>query len=121
MRQVTSLKNSIFFVARHRCAVERHKCFNQLINYLLTGYPVRTENSKPSVTWHGPHSVRSVLCDFGLKATFHLTISMRGERGTGKIQRNNYYHGSCGPSLTCKTSSVSLIFTHGTHRNVKNR
>ena len=56
-----------------------------------------------------------------VKATFHLTISMRGERATGKIQKNDYHHGSCGPSLTCKTSSVSLIFTHGTHRNVKNR
>ena len=57
----------------------------------------------------------------GLKATFHFTISMRGQRATGKIQRNNYCHGSCGPSLTGKTWSVSLIFTHGTHRNVKNR
>ena len=56
-----------------------------------------------------------------LKATFHLTISMRGERATGKIQRNNYHHGSCGPSLTGKTMSVFLIFTQGTHRNVKNR
>ena len=56
-----------------------------------------------------------------VKATFHLTISMRGERATGKIQKSNYHHRSCGPSLTCKTSSVSLIFTHGTHRNVKNR
>ena len=56
-----------------------------------------------------------------LKATFHLTISMRDQRATGKIQRNNYHHGSCGPSLTGKTSSVSLIFTHGTHRDVKNR
>ena len=34
------------------------------------------------------------------KATFHLTISMRGQRATGKIQRNNYHHGSCGLSLT---------------------
>ena len=58
---------------------------------------------------------------FTVKATFHLTISMRGGRATGKIQKNNYHHGSCGPSLTCKTSSVSLIFTHGTHRNGKNR
>ena len=43
-----------------------HLFCNQLINYLLTGYPVRTENTKPSVTSHGPHFVRSVLCDFGL-------------------------------------------------------
>ena len=56
-----------------------------------------------------------------VKATFHLTIFMCAERATGKIQRNNYHHGSCGPSLTCETSSVSLIFPHGTHRNVKNR
>ena len=34
------------------------------------------------------------------KATFHLTISMRGQRATGKIQRNNYNHGNCGSSLT---------------------
>ena len=58
---------------------------------------------------------------FFVKATFHLTISMRGKRATGKIQRNNYRHGSCGPSLTGKTMSVFLIFTQGTHRNVKNR
>ena len=56
-----------------------------------------------------------------VKATFHLTIPIRGQCATGKIQRNNYHHGSCGPSLTGKTLSVSLIFKHGTHRNVKNR
>ena len=56
-----------------------------------------------------------------LKATFHMTISMRGQCATGEIQRNSYHHGNCGPSLTGKTSSVSLMFTHGTHRNVKNR
>ena len=55
------------------------------------------------------------------KATFHLTISMRGQRATGKIQRNNYHQGSCRPLLTGKTMSVFLIFTQGTHRNVKNR
>ena len=54
-------------------------------------------------------------------ATFHLTISMCVQLATGKVQRDNYHHGSRGPSLTSKTSSVSLIFTHGTHRNVKNR
>ena len=46
---------------------------------------------------------------------------MRGQRATGKIQRNNYHHGSCGPSLTSKTMSVFLIFMQGTPRNVKNR
>ena len=56
-----------------------------------------------------------------LKATFHLTISLHGQRATSKIQKNNYHHGSYGLSLTGKTSSVSLIFTHGTHQNVKNR
>ena len=54
-----------------------------------------------------------------IKATFHLTISMRGQRATGKIQRNNYHHGSCGPSLTGKTMSVFLIFTQGTYRMSK--
>ena len=56
-----------------------------------------------------------------LRAAFHLTIFMRGQRETRKIQRNNYRHVDCGPSLTGKTSSASLIFTHRTHRNVKNR
>ena len=56
-----------------------------------------------------------------VKATFHLTISMRGQRAMGKIQRNNYHHGRCRTSLTGKTMSVFLIFTQGTHRNVKNR
>ena len=56
-----------------------------------------------------------------LKASFHLTISMRDQCATGKNQRNDYRHGSYRPSLTGKTSSVSLIFTHETHRNVKNR
>ena len=46
-----------------------------------------------------------LIIDF--KATFHLTISMRGQRSTGKIQRNNCHHGICGSSLTGKTSSVS--------------
>ena len=55
------------------------------------------------------------------KATSHLTISMSGQHATGKIQGNNYHHGSCGPSLTGKKSSVSLIFTHETHGNVTHR
>ena len=46
---------------------------------------------------------------------------MRGHRAMGKIQRNNYHHWSCGPSLTGETMSVFLIFAQGTHRNVKNR
>ena len=66
---------------------------------------------------HPTHENRYVRTP--LKATFHLTISMRGQRATGKIQRNSYHHGSCGPSLTSKTMSVFLIFTQGTHRNVK--
>ena len=55
-----------------------------------------------------------------VKATFHLTISMGGQRATGKIQRNNYHHGSCRPSLTGKTMSVFLILSQRTHQNVKN-
>ena len=46
---------------------------------------------------------------------------MRTLRTTGKIQWNNYHHENCGPSLTGKVLSVSLIFTHQAHRNVKNR
>ena len=63
----------------------------------------------------------SVIQPQQVEATFHLTISVRGQRATGKIQRNNYHHESCGTSLTSKTSSMSLIFTQGKHRNVKNR
>ena len=39
-------------------------------------------------------------CSGKVKATFHLTISMREQRAMGKIQRNHYHHGSCGSSLT---------------------
>ena len=35
-----------------------------------------------------------------LKATFQFMFSMRGQPATGKVQRNNYNHGSYGPSLT---------------------
>ena len=56
-----------------------------------------------------------------LRLLFYLTISMRGQRATGKIQRNDYHHGSCGPFLKRKTMSVFLIFMHGTRLNVKNR
>ena len=59
--------------------------------------------------------------DWSIKATFHLTISMRGQCAMGKIQRNNYHHRTCGPSLTGKTMSVFLIFRQRTHRNVKSR
>ena len=59
--------------------------------------------------------------DWLIKATFHLTISMCGQRAMGKIQRNNYHHGSCRPSLTGKAMSLFFIFRQGTHRNVKNR
>ena len=56
-----------------------------------------------------------------VKATSHLTIFMHGLRAKSKIQRNNYHHKNIGSSLTGKTSSVSLIFKHGTHRDVKYR
>ena len=59
--------------------------------------------------------------DWSIKATFHLTISLRGQRATGKIQGNNGHQGSCRPSLTGKTMSVFFILTQRTHRNVKNR
>ena len=47
--------------------------------------------------------VRTLMYGLSLKAIFHLNISMRGQRAMGKIQRNNYHHGSSGPSLTDKT------------------
>ena len=56
-----------------------------------------------------------------IQATSHLTIFMRDLRAKSEMQRNNYHHGNGVPSLTSKTSSVSLIFTHGTHRNVTKR
>ena len=59
------------------------------------------------------------ICNHLLR--LHLTISMRGMRATGKIQRNSYHHGICGPSLTGRALSVSLIFRHQTHQNIKNR
>ena len=43
----------------------------------------------------GPRSAMELQ----LRATSHLTISMRGQRTTGKIQRNNYHYGNCGLSL----------------------
>ena len=52
------------------------------------------------------------------KASFHLTISVVGQRATRKIQRNNYHHRNCGPFLTGK---MVLIFTQGTHRNFESR
>ena len=53
--------------------------------------------------------------DWSIKATFHLTTSMRGQCARGKIQRNNYHYGSW-----VKMMSVFLIFTQGMHRNVEN-
>ena len=100
-----SAQNDIFFCLSSpslRQLVFKHKKMSP--PYVLTVYELMNQ-----------------LLHINIKATFHLTIFMRGERATGKIQRNNCRHGSCEPSLTGKTSSVSLIFTHGTHRNVKNR
>ena len=53
---------------------------NQLINYLSTGYPARTENTEPSVTLHGSHYVRSVLSDFGLRI-FQLQAKSKTQGG----------------------------------------
>ena len=56
-----------------------------------------------------------------LKGYFSLNDFYAWQLATGKIHRNNYHHGSRGPSLTGKTMSLFLIFRQGTHRNVKNR
>ena len=84
----------------------------KLMNWILL--------SPPPLSSDPDNPPKFVTCT-RVKVTFHLTISMRGQPATGKIQRNNYHHGSCGPSLTGKTMSVFLIFTQGRHRNVKNR
>ena len=92
----------------------------------LLGSKIHYLGQEKSNSLHGSTQVVDIhylgqIHNLGQNTTFHLTISKRGERATGKIQRNNYHHGSCGPSLTGKTMSVFLIFTQGTHRNVKNR
>ena len=48
--------------------------------------------------FHSAHQLGEIM----IKVTFHLTISMRGQLATGKIQRINYHDESCGPSLTLK-------------------
>ena len=63
--------------------VARQVFCNQLINYLLTGYPVCAENTKPSVTSHESHIVRSVLCDFGLSISQYRP---------GNQLKNRYYN-----------------------------
>ena len=99
-----------------------------IITICLTGDPAPIlYNAQKNTGLEGPKPIqtpvplRPGILNWSIKATFHLTISMRGQCATGKIQRNNYHHGSCGPSLIGKTMSVFLIFTQGTHRNVKNR
>ena len=92
------------------------------VNRRLTNTPLRRKlGLVPTVFSSIPYIETLHKANTSVKATFYLTIFMRGERATGKIQRNNCHHGSCGTSLTSKPSSVSLIFTQGTHRNVKNR
>ena len=58
---------------------------------------------------------------YGSKGYFLVNDFYAWQSARGIIQRNNYHHGSCKPSLTGKTMSVSSTFTHQTHRNVKNR
>ena len=92
----------------------RAKGHNSKVN---TGNSGKT--SSVSIAYLHPRKIAELEVAF--RATFHLTIFMRGQRTTDKIQSNNYHHGNCGQPLTGKTSTVSLIFTHWTHRNVKNR
>ena len=44
--------------------------------------------------------------DWLIKATFHLRTSIREQCAMGKIQRNNYHHGNCQPSLAGKMMSL---------------
>ena len=95
---------NFFSISSRKCAHKKSNCHIQMIQ----GETI-------------PRWVLLKLKVVQVKATIHLTISMRVLRATGKIQKNNYHHGSCEPSLTCKTSSMPLIFTQGTHRNIENR
>ena len=93
------------------CAIE-HKT---AVVVVTTSYPIAVFQEIPFVSrpWEKP--TISIADSFSLlKATSHLTISMREQRAMGRIQRNNYHHGSCGACLRGKTSSVPLIFTYGT-------
>ena len=63
VQRLTSLSNSTFLSRDIDVLLHGNVFCKQLMNYLLTGYPVRTENTKPSATSHGPHFVRPVLCD----------------------------------------------------------
>ena len=45
----------------------------------------------------------------GLKTTFHFKISIHGQHAMGEIQRNNYSHENCEPSLQGKVSSRLLL------------
>ena len=111
--------------------VQKTEGYFSLNNFLHSDAP-RTRRSKTPTTFYPLKKARNsrdsnYSFEFCLlhaahtyklfRATSHSTISMRRQRE--KIQRNNYHHGNCGPSLTGKTLSVSLIFTHKTHRNVK--
>ena len=47
--------------------------------------------------------------DWSIKANFHLMISVRGQCATGKIQRNNYHHRSCWPSVTGPKGNIVIL------------
>ena len=69
------------FLSRDKDVLWHDTCVcNQLLNYLLTGYPVRTENYQ--ALSHKPHFVPSVLCDFGLSIF---------QYGPGNQLINGYY------------------------------
>ena len=62
-----------------------HLC--KILTLIIVKTYLQTEETLPHRSSH--------RCNM-LKAIFH-------QRETGKLQRNNYHHGSCGPSLTGKT------------------
>ena len=110
----------------------RKRTFRYL-SHFIPAPPALTGDPAPNFIWclkkyrAGPKPIQTHVPlrpsagrnpDWSIKATFHLTISMRGQCATSKILRNNYHHGSCGPSLTDRTMSVFVIFRQGTHRNV---
>ena len=67
---------------------------NKIANTILQNIHLICNKLQIEDTWlHVQPSQTSVAEQ--LKATFHLTISMRGQRATGKIQRNNCQNGGC--------------------------
>ena len=81
--------------------VERCGSVSSVCRYVLTIISVTILHKCDETSLTVSHIAVSLTLKghFPLEATFHVTISMRAQRATGKIQSNNYHHGSCGFSF----------------------